>query len=214
MARFRGTDKSEFDDNRQKYGNAFDIFKWAQQFYIDHLPVAGRIPPGSFEREDEPLYPTEALREALANAICHRNYSIGGGCVSIAIYDDRLEISSDGILPFGLTPEELFRPHRSLPWNPLIARAFYMRGIIETWGRGTIKMRELTLAAGLPEPEIISGTGSVSVIFRPSESSVYGRSEHEAAREHKKSLGSFVRGAGFQIRQWVETRGKRRYSGK
>ncbi|QTA84216.1 ATP-binding protein [Desulfonema magnum] len=217
MARLRGPGKTEFDDIRQKYGNAFAIFKWAQQFYIDHLPVAAHFPPGSFEREDEPLYPTEALREALANAICHRDYSIAGGCVSIAIYDDRLEISSDGILPFGLTPEELFRPHRSLPWNPLIARAFYLRGIIETWGRGTLRMREVTLAAGLPEPEIRCGTGEVSVVFRPSESRLHRRMSYpgaESARVGKKSLGSFFRGAGFQIRQWLEIRGKRRYSDK
>ena len=80
--------------------------------------------PGLFERIDDPLYPTEALREALANALCHRDYSIGGGAVSLAIYDDRLEITSTGALPFDLTPAHLLRPHVSR-WNPLIAQAFY-----------------------------------------------------------------------------------------
>jgi ATP-dependent DNA helicase RecG len=57
------------------------------------------------ERKDEPLFPLEALREALVNAICHRVYTHPGDAVSIAIFDDRLEIWNDGKLPFGLTPE-------------------------------------------------------------------------------------------------------------
>ena len=57
-------------------------------------------------------------------------------------------------------------PHESLPWNPLIAQVFYRRGIIEQWGRGTIKMRELTTTAGLPAPEIEDAGGCVTVRFR------------------------------------------------
>jgi ATP-dependent DNA helicase RecG len=86
----------------------------------------------------------------------------------VAIYQDRLEITSSGTLHFGLTAEKLFEPHESLPWNPLIARVFYRRGIIETWGRGTLKMAELTERAGLPRPEIEEQAGCVVVRFRPS----------------------------------------------
>lgn len=159
MARFRGRDKTEFLDNRQEAGNAFDLSVRAQRFLRDHLPVAGRIVPNLFERVDDPVYPPAALREALANAFCHRDYSVAGGSVSIAIFDDRLEIASTGQLPFGLTPADLTQPHPSRPWNPLIAQAFYRRGLIEAWGRGTIKMVELTREAGLvvPEFEVIAG---------------------------------------------------------
>ncbi|HBY45004.1 MAG TPA: ATP-binding protein [Thermomicrobiales bacterium] len=167
MARFRGIDKNEFIDNRQEYGNAFQLLIRAQRFLLDHLPVAGRIVPNLFERIDDPLYPTEALREALANALCHRDYGVPGGAVSIAIFDDRLEISSTGILPFGLTPDDLTRPHRSRPWNPLIAQVFFRRGIIEQWGRGTLKIAELTERAGLVPPEFESRSGEVLVRFRP-----------------------------------------------
>lgn len=59
-----------------------------------------------------------------------------------AVYPDRLEITSSGPLHFGLTVEDLYRDHDSLPWNPLIASVFFKRGIIETWGRGTLKMVE------------------------------------------------------------------------
>ena len=108
------------------------------------------------------------MREALANAFCHRDHAIGGGSVGVAIYDDRLEVTSSGSLHFGPTPEALFGPHESLPWNPLIAGVFYRRGIIESWGRGTIKMAELAVSAGLPRPEIEDAGGCVTVRFRPS----------------------------------------------
>ena len=116
---------------------------------------------------EPPLYPPLALREELANAFCHRDYAIGGGSVGVAIYDDRLEITSSGSLHFGLTAAALFAPHESLPWNPLIARAFFRRGMIESWGRGTIKMAELVRQAGLPVPEIEDSCGGVTVRFWP-----------------------------------------------
>ena len=84
----------------------------------------------------------------------------------MAVYDDRLEITSSGSLHFGLTPEKLFAPHESLPWNPLIADAFYRRGLIERWGRGTLRMAELTTEAGLPTLEIEDAGGCVRVRFR------------------------------------------------
>ena len=136
MARFQEVNKTEFIDNRHEIGNAFDLLVRAQRFLRDHLPVAGRVVPNVFERIDDPLYPPEALREALANALCHRDHSVGGGSVSITMYDDRLEIASTGLLPFGLTLDALTRPHPSLPWNPLIARAFYRRGIAVLSRRG------------------------------------------------------------------------------
>jgi ATP-dependent DNA helicase RecG len=167
-AKFRGTDKTEFLDNRQFHGNAFELLLKAEQFLRENLPIAGRVVPGLFERIDEPLYPPVALREALANAICHRDYSSGSGSVAVAVYQDRLEITSSGTLHFELTPEKLFLPHESRPWNPLIARVFHRRGIIETWGRGTLKMAELTRQAGLPRPEIEEGPNYVLVRFLPS----------------------------------------------
>ena len=124
----------------------------AERFLRDTLPIAGRFEQDRFERIDEPLYPPLATREALANALCHRDYSIGGGSVGIAVYDDRLEVTSSGSLHFGLTPDKLFAPHESRPWNPLIARTFYRRGIIEEWGSGTLKMAELSSRSGASCP--------------------------------------------------------------
>jgi ATP-dependent DNA helicase RecG len=78
------------------------------------------------------------------------------------MYDDRLEVTSSGTLHFG------FEPHESRPWNPLIAGVFYRRGIIETWGQGTLKMAAWAKEAGLPAPEILEIPGAVVVRFRPS----------------------------------------------
>lgn len=167
VARFRGVDRTEFLDNRQFHGNVFTLLQRAERFLRDSLPVAGRVMPGLFERIDDPLYPLLALREALANALCHRDYSIGGGSVGVAIYDDRLEVTSSGSLHFGLTPEALLEPHESLPWNPLIARVMYRRGLIEQWGRGTLKIVELMEQAGLPRPAIEDAGGCVTVRFLP-----------------------------------------------
>ena len=86
VARFRGLDRMEFLDNRQFNGNALTLLTNAERFLRETLPIAGRFEQDRFERIDEPLYPPLATREALANALCHRDYSIGGGSVGIAIY--------------------------------------------------------------------------------------------------------------------------------
>lgn len=168
LARFRGIDKNEFLDQRQLHGHAFVLLSEAMQFLSRHLPVAGRVEAGLFERVDEPLFPPIALREALVNAFCHRDYTQAGGAVSVAIYDDRLEIWSSGTLPSGIEVEDLKREHLSRPRNPLIAEVFYRRGLVERWGRGTQKIVELCLRAGHPEPEFLETAGAVGVRFLPS----------------------------------------------
>jgi ATP-dependent DNA helicase RecG len=167
LARFRGRDMSEFIDSRMEVGNAFQLFIRAQRFLREHLPVAGRIVPGLFERVDDPLYPLVALREALANAFCHRDYGIHAGSVGIAMFDDRLEITSTGPLRFGLRTTDLTGPHPSLPWNPTIASVFFRRGLIEKWGRGTIKIGEAAERAGLIPPEFHERGGELVVRFFP-----------------------------------------------
>ena len=166
VARFRGIDKMDFLDNRRFNGNAFSLLASAERFLRDSIPVASRFESDRFERIDEPLYPPLATREALANALCHRDYSIHGGSIGVAIYADRLEITSAGSLHFGLTPENLFVSHESRPWNPLIAQTFHRCGIIEEWGTGTLKMVDWVTSAGLPIPEIEDANDCVTVRFR------------------------------------------------
>lgn len=188
VARFRGLDRMEFLDNRQFSGNAFTLLANAERFLHEMLPIAGRFEQDSLERIDEPLYPFLAIREALANAFCHRDYSIGGGSVGVAIYDDRLEVTSSGPLHFDLTPEKLFVQHESRPWNPLIARTFFRRGIIEEWGSGTLKMAKLVSRSGLPSPEIEDEGGCVTVRFRHGKMVPKRRKQNEPVELSRKIL--------------------------
>jgi ATP-dependent DNA helicase RecG len=188
LARFRGTSKDEFLDQRQLTGHAFQLLREADLFLKRHLPVAGRFEPGVLERLDEPLFPPLALREALVNALCHRDYSVAGGAVSVAIFDDRLEISSTGLLPFGLQVEDLKRNHQSQPRNPLIANVFYLRGLIERWGRGTQKIVELCVQAGRPEPEFEESAGEVVVRFLPSGYMPPHRVSHDLTERQRRIL--------------------------
>jgi ATP-dependent DNA helicase RecG len=188
MARFRGNDKTEFLDQRQLHGHALQLLEEAMQFLTRHLPVAGRIEPGVFERADAPLFPPIALREALVNAFCHRDYSITGSAVSLAIYDDRLEIWSDGTLPFGLSVDDLKRDHPSRPRNPLIAEAFYRRGLVERWGRGTQKIVELCVQAGHPEPEFVEQAGALGVRFLPTAYIAPHRVGHDLTTRQRRIL--------------------------
>lgn len=138
---FPGGGSPEFLDNRQFNGSVFALLSNAERFLRDTLPIAGRFEPGRIEGIDEPLYPPLATREALANALCQRDYAMGGGSIGLAVYDDRLEVTSTGSLHFGLTPDDLFGQHESRPWNPLIARTFHRRGLIEEWGAGLSRWR-------------------------------------------------------------------------
>ena len=188
VARFRGVDKMEFLDNRQFNGNAFVLFTAAQRFLRETLPIAARFEPDRFERIDEPLYPPSATREALANALCHRDYAIGGGSIGLAVYDDRLEVTSAGALHFGLTPEMLFQPHESRPWNPLIAHTFHRRGVIEEWGSGTLKMAAAVNAANLPPVEIEDRGGTVTVRFRHNRFVPEGRNVGVGPEERREAI--------------------------
>ena len=166
-ARFRGVTKNEFVDNKAFRGGAFELWQRARQFILDHIPIRGRLSNAGDFREDAPLYPMAAIREVLANAFCHRDYDDYTGSVAVAIYDDRLEVHSVGLLPAGLSPEDLKVPHASHPTNPLVAETFYKRGLVERWGRGTVLVMEELRRAGLPEPEYFEQAGSFYVRLRP-----------------------------------------------
>lgn len=96
-------------------------------------------------------YPKTAIREALLNAIAHKDYSCGFP-IQISVYKDKLMIWNEGHLPENWTVEKLTQKHSSKPYNPDIANTFFRSGYIESWGRGTINIIEHCLDAGLPSP--------------------------------------------------------------
>jgi len=110
-------------------------------------------------------YPLEAVREALLNAVAHKDYS-GGAPIQISVYKDKLLIWNEGELPEHWTIETLLEKHASKPFNPDIANAFFRAGYIESWGRGISKMREQCIAAGLPEPIYYYKSSGFWVEFR------------------------------------------------
>lgn len=100
------------------------------------------------------------------NAICHRNYSDRSGYISIAIFDDRMEIWSRGTLPKELQLKDLKKSHPSVLRNKLIARMFYLRGYIESWGTGIKKMRDSCKQHEIPAPKFAERTGGLVVTFK------------------------------------------------
>ena len=166
MARFLGTDKTEFLDQRHIRGPAFKLLEEAQLFCQRHFPLPGKIVPGKLQRVDTPLIPPDAMREILVNAFIHRDYSIAGGAISLAIFDDRVEIWSAGTFPTGITPEKLSKSHQSVQRNPIIADVFYKTGLIEKWGRGTNRVIEMSIEAGIAPPKFEEITGAAVVTFK------------------------------------------------
>lgn len=99
----------------------------------------------------------------MLNAVIHKNYS--GPPIQISIYDDKFMIWNPGELPDELTIEDLKDKHASYPRNPIIADVFFKAGLIETWGRGTLKIIEECKKAGLPEPNFKIKSGGFLVTF-------------------------------------------------
>ncbi len=109
-------------------------------------------------------YPKEAIREALLNAIIHKDYS-GNTPIQISVYKDKIMFWNDGQLPENWTIEKLSQKHASKPYNPDIANTVFRCGYIESWGRGTIKMIEQCVEAGLPKPSYKYETSGLWVVF-------------------------------------------------
>jgi len=109
-------------------------------------------------------YPKEAIREALLNAIIHKDYS-GNTPIQISVYKDKIMFWNDGKLPENWSVEKLSQKHASKPYNPDIANAVFRCGYIESWGRGTIKIIEKCVEAGLPKPTYKYETSGLWVIF-------------------------------------------------
>jgi len=162
----QGTDKTEFLDQRQIRAPAFKLLEEAELFCQRHFPLPAKIVPTQMRRVETPLIPPDAMREILVNALIHRDYTIAGGAVSLAIFDDRVEVWSAGSFPGGITPASLRQNHLSVQRNPMIADVFYRTGLIERWGRGTNRVIAMCGDAGIPAPEFDEITGAAVVTFR------------------------------------------------
>lgn len=115
-------------------------------------------------RVEEYLFPEPALREALINAVVHKDYS-SGNPIQISVYDNKIMFWNEGQLPETWTVDKLKQKHSSIPYNPDIASTFFRAGMIEAWGRGTIKILEECKTKGLPEPIFVYDQPGFWIIF-------------------------------------------------
>ncbi len=145
---FKGMDRLHIYDRRDVRDDLLIQFNEAVAFLKKHLNVRSEI--RGVNRVDIYEIPLEVLREALVNALMHRDYSITGTQVSVEVYDDRVEIVNPGSLPKGLSVRDLGKV--SIRRNELIADLFFRLHKVERIGMGIRKMKEAMVAAGLREP--------------------------------------------------------------
>jgi ATP-dependent DNA helicase RecG len=132
-ARFLGDSKAEILDRYEVEGTILDAVESVPKFIARNTRLAASF--GGMVRQDIPEYPKRAIREVLMNAFVHADYSQIGAHIQVAIFDDRLEIQSPGMLPFGFTLEDL-KSGVSRVRNRVIARVFYELQLMEGWGSG------------------------------------------------------------------------------
>jgi ATP-dependent DNA helicase RecG len=146
------------------HGNLFEqIEKTTELLFTKYIKAL--ISYEGLNRVETYEYPKEAIREALLNAVAHKDYS-GGAPVQISVYKDKMMIWNEGQLPENWTIENLLEKHASRPYNPDIANALFRSGYIESWGRGTIKIINECKKAGIPEPVFTYDSSDISLEFR------------------------------------------------
>lgn len=141
-------------------GNLMELLR-AVLHQLNHKFLIRQIEFEGMYRIEKGEYPVPAIREMLLNALVHRNYM--GAPIQIRVYDDKINIWNEGVLPEGLSLESLKRPHSSKPRNPIIAEVCFKGGLIDAWGRGTIKIIDSCKQAELPEPELTERDGGFLV---------------------------------------------------
>jgi len=160
--RFKG--ETKIIDDRLISGTIIDQIDEVMDFIRKNTNVEFVI-TGKPQRDEIWDYPLEALREAVINAICHRDYSEPSD-IQIKIFDDSIHIWNPGGLPFDLTIDDLLDPaHSSKPRNKLIAQVFYDMALIERYGSGIQRMIADCVKAGLPEPDFEEKFGGFTITF-------------------------------------------------
>ena len=138
------------------------IDKIVELVYLKYMRA--KITYDGMQRIERYFVPEAALREALLNALCHKEYQ-SGVPIQISVYADKLYIANCGRLPENWTLENLMRKHASSPYNPNIAHVFYLAGFIESWGRGIEKICSACKNDGVPQPEYTINPGDIMVKF-------------------------------------------------
>ena len=141
-------------DHQIYTGDVFELVDQATRFVMTHISnwVGTRETGDTAEVPTKFELPYDAVKEAIVNAVVHRDYT-SNASVQVMLFKDRLEVWSPGGLPRGMTIGKLFAAHKSVPVNPLLARAMYLKGYIEKSGTGTGDMIAKCASWGVPAPE-------------------------------------------------------------
>jgi len=161
-ARFAGrTLTRDFLDRLDCSGALWELVGQAEDFVRKNIRLFGFRTEYSFQRIDKLEYPIKAVREAIINALIHRNYSEPAD-TRVAIFDDRIEIISPGSFPKGVTPEK----PKHVPVNPVLCQLMYDIGFIEKYGSGIYMINELCEEWGILKPEYELSEVETTVSFR------------------------------------------------
>lgn len=160
---FKGKDKTALILDRARLeGTLTDLIEEGQRFVNRNMKVA-RIQDEK-EKHDVPEYPIKAVREALANAITHRDYTFEGQEVALLMFEDRLEIESPGGLPGNLTPKDLGK--RRYSRNSILTRFLYEMGLVEGLGIGIQLIRDEMATNGNLPPKFEIDKNSFKIILK------------------------------------------------
>lgn len=151
-AHFHGTAVAKPIPSYQVFkGTVFELVDQAVDFVLARLNFAVGTRATSTQAPAAYEIPPEVIREAIVNAVAHRDYT-SNGSVQVMVFADRVEVWNPGSLPPSLTLAQLRRPHGSIPANPLLAEPLYLTQYIERLGTGTGDMIRRCRELGLPEP--------------------------------------------------------------
>lgn len=156
---FKGKDRAYFVDRREFEGSIQDQMEAAFQYVLEKINRGMRI-QGMY-RQDMYELPVDSVREMIANSVAHRSY-LEPGNIQVALFDDRLEVTSPGMLLNGVSIKKMKEGY-SKPRNRAIASAFAYMKIIEKWGSGIPRILLECSEYGLPEPEFIDFDGDFRV---------------------------------------------------
>jgi ATP-dependent DNA helicase RecG len=150
LGRFLGRDKAQILDQQTLDLSISIALEPIITFIRRHTSTAAEI--GAIRRKDIPQYPPAVVREAIVNALLHTDYSIKGASIQIAIFDDRIEITNPGSLPYGLDLETALSGVSQLR-NRVIGRVFRELNLIEQWGSGLGRMMKICQQQGISVPK-------------------------------------------------------------
>lgn len=156
---FKGKDRAYFADRREFDGPIQNQLEDAFQYVLEKINRGMRI-QGIYGQDIYEL-PMDSVREMIANSVAHRSY-LEPGNIQVALFDDRLEVTSPGMLLNGVSIKKMMEGY-SKPRNRAIASAFAYMKIIEKWGSGIPRMLRECREYGLPEPEFIDFDGDFRV---------------------------------------------------